>query len=543
MRKPKRNNRRQQKPTPKRTLTLMVEALEPRLVLSAAGFGLGGPRGQFDLHQRDHGDVDVYRSAFMDQNHNERSDRQLESSLRYSHPGDGRLGDPFSKYPVERGRHRGRLDDRPEPFQFFGKAEGESPSSTFNFVDDSPALATQAAATNPNMTLIVVSLTPTFLPMRGGDLFTSGQLTARPSQPPQTSPVRTDSQPSRSATTLPVVVFNSSSVPSRASSVTFSNEPASIRSEAAPSGSDKLSGQALSDSARNTVSGLTTLVSLTTNELAGWWNADGKSFETVIETTQRLDDSVRSTAASEREVISSRNSTPDRALRLSEDSLWASVSEGGFIDIDTDAADNSRERFDFAEDFTDLSLSKRLSKHLRQDEFWFDFANARFDLLFDATDMQSLADDHSSDDADEEAWLREDGGMILLTSSQFSAQFAAAIVDDATQSPTGETTSHESDIPMDAGIGVFQAIEVATTPVERRGDAHRTDGSSKPSEGEATAGTEVVAPPVEQAAKSSESDQPQPIRAAAMPLLFAISAFLQRGRENRKKITDRQLEV
>jgi hypothetical protein len=543
MRKFKRNNRRQQKQPPKRTLTLVVEALEPRLVLSAAGFGFDGPRGQFDLHQRDHGNGDVYRSAFTDQNHDERSQRQFDSSLRYSHPGDGRLGDPFSEYLVERGRHGGRLDDRPEPFQFFGKAEGESPSSAYSFVDDSPAPATHAAATIPTMTLIVVSLTPTAPAMRGGDLLTFGQLAGRPSQPPQTSPVRTDSQPDRAAATLPVVALISSPASSRAPSITFGYEPASIRSEAAPSGSDTLSDQTMSDSARSTVPGLTTLVSLTTNDLASSWNADGKSFETVFEATKRLDDSVRSTAANEREVAASRDSTPDQALRLSEDLLWAGVSDGGFIDIDTEAANNSRERFDFAEDSKDLSLSKRLSKQMRQDEFWFDFANTRFDLLFDATDMQTLADDHSSDGADEEAWLREDGGMIVLTSSQFNAQITEAVIDAATQSPASETTSREIDIPMDAGIGVFQAIEVATTPVEQRGDSHRTDGSSKPIEGEATAGTEVVAPPVEQAAKNSEGDQPEPIRAAAMPLLLAISAFLQRGRDNRKKITDRQLEV
>jgi hypothetical protein len=531
MRKPKRNNRRQQKPTPKRTLTLVAEALEPRLVLSAAGFGFDGPRGQFDLHQRDHGNGDVYQSAFTDQNRNERSHRQFESSLGYTHSPDGRLDSTFSGHSAERGRHGGRLDDRPNPFAFFEKAEGESPSSTYNFVDDTPAPATHAAATIPGITLIVVSLTPTAQPMRGGDLLTFGQLTARPSQPPQTSPVRTDTQPIRSAATLPVVALISSS--------------ASSHSEATPSGSDALSRQTPSDAARSTVPGISTFVSLTTNDLARWWNADGRSVETVMEGTKRLDDSVRPTATIERKVASSRDSTQDQTLRLSEDSLWAGVSEGGFIDIDSDAAESSRERFDFAEDSQDLSLSKRLSKQMRRDEFWFDFANTRFDLLLDSADVQDLAEQQTLDSAkaEEEAWLREDGGMIVLTSSQFSDQVAGAVMDDAAQSPTSESAEREIDIPMDAGIGVFQAIEVATTLVEQRGEVHATGGSVAPSEGEATAGNEVVAPPVEQAAKSSESDQPQPIRAAAMPLLLAISAFWQRSREQRKKVTDRQREV
>lgn len=291
--------------------------------------------------------------------------------------------------------------------------------------------------------------------------------------------------------------------------------------------------------------GISTFVLLTTNDLARWWNADGRSVETVMEGTKRLDDSVRPTATIERKVASSRDSTQDQTLRLSEDSLWAGVSEGGFIDIDSDAAERSRERFDFAEESEDLSLSKRLSKQMRRDEFWFDFANTRFDLLLDSADVQDLAEQQKLDSAkaEEEAWLREDGGMIVLTSSQFSDQVAGAVMDDAAQSPTSESAEREIDIPMDAGIGVFQAIEVATTLVEQRGEVHATGGSVAPSEGEATAGTEVVAPPVEQAAKNSEGDQPEPIRAAALPLLFAISAFLQRGRENRKKITDRQLEV
>ena len=307
----------------------------------------------------------------------------------------------------------------------------------------------------------------------------------------------------------------------------------------------------MKESASGLTPGLAVFVSLTTSNLPRSWNIDSTSFEAVFESASRIDDSIQPTGTSERAIVSSRDSTPERASRLSEDLLWAGVSEGGFIDVDTDAAGSLRERSEFAEDAEDFSLSKRLSKQMRRDEFWFDFANTRFDLLLDSTDLATLAEEQSPDSAAsdyEESWLRDDGGMIVLTSAQFTEQLTAAVMGDSNQSPTGAADSREIDIPMDAGIGVFQAIEVATTLVEQtvfehNSDAHSADGSTAAIEGEATAGNAVIAPPVEQAATNSESDQPGAIRAAAMPLLLAISAFLQRGRENREKVAERQRRV
>lgn len=492
----KRQRRRKQATS--RAIKLAVEALEPRLVLSAVGLGFDGARERLDFHQRDQGHRDVSRPAFAAQYHGVR---------------DGGPAKPFSRNFAEPPRHGGHFDGQPRGrLSDFGGAEGESTSSP-NEVDNSSPPA--------SVLFVAVTITTSAPPARGGELIRSAQPATTLLEPPRTSTPSLVNQQGSSATLLPATA----------------PLPASLNSRINPSLSDGQVGSVLpaGESAGIATSGVSSFVSFVIDDSANWRNVDG-SPEGTVDAIDRLPEPAQPAITSSWELIL------DRLVRFSDKSIETKVEEGGFIEIESHAADSPRERFDFAEGFEDGANSKQMRERSLRDAFWFDFGDARLDLLLDSRAVQDLAEEQAAD-ADshsaEEAWLLDDGGMIVLTGAQFIERAAEVASDDTSNSSTtSETPVGEIDIPMDAGIEMFQAIEVASAPIGQEDAIPAVDNSPAQNEGDATA--DDSAPPAEQAARSSDRDQPAPVRAASMSLLLALSAIFSRNRPDRKKVADRQ---
>ena len=542
--------RRQRKQRSKRSITLTLEPLEPRLVLSAAGFGFEGPRGQWDSHDRHHGNHEANRPAFAEHFHDKpgerielanRSKSNFAKPVHDGHPRGDRPNEPFGANSLEVGGHGARFNDRSElpPVNFAG--EGEATARTREFEERSSSESVNDRY-EPNLyETIIPSTTATFVSLTPASSFTHDNATLSLAQPtarltpPRTVSPDSPSPQSGSAATRPVTLPVSSSAPNQTLPNTTNIELPRLRFEPTASDSDTESVPPARKFDRVIEPAIGTFVSVTSSER--WWNGDGESVEADFKRSDPLTESAWPSAAIKQAVASLTASVDRGHDRLSEATLWADVREGGLIDIDAEATDSTRERFEFEEDAEEMTGSKRLSTRTPKDAFWFDFGDPRLDLICDSLAVEELAEEQALDDADDtegEAWLVDDGGMIVLTSSQFIDQAdEVAFLETGESSITAGRASAEIEIPLDAGIGVFQAIEVSAAPVEQQVPFQAADDMQVPMERKAAADADPAIPAAEQAAKHSDGGTSGTRRAASMSLLFAITALFSRGRERR----------
>jgi len=551
-----RKRRRIRKHALAQPVSLIVEALEPRLVLSAAGFGFDGLHERPEFHARERGEFDSHRSVLAD------SHRDIRVSEGYDYGGDRYETSPrpvfgFNQDQREKRLDGGQADVRPaddffagnrreprledranRPSTYLGRPEGESTNSPFEPVGNSFGSEPFQEVLSPSFTVVLITLPPSGSSSLRGDI---GRPSTTLASPPRSNFFVTSNQPISAAITLPVAGSITSSISSRVGASEFEGESPSIRFEVTP-----INNESASDVRASSQVGFSTFVSLSTNDLASYGNTDSESDAFGITVLDRLSGSNDWATNGEPARTLQSSQTNDRTARLSEESLWASVSEGGFIEIDATSDDDSHEQTALADESDEAWLSRRDSNRTSRDAFWFDFSDSRLDLLLDKTDLEALAEhqnEHNAPKADEQAWLLDEGGMIVLTKAQISDAAIDSNVEGMRQlAAVEEADSGEIDIPMDAGIGVFQAIDVATTLVEQQGDSPLAVDRSVASEAAATADAEEVSAPVEQAVRS-DAGQPEPVRSAAMPLLVAIATFFARGRQNRKKEEDGHFKV
>ena len=555
-------------------LALTVEALEPRLPLSAPGFGFGAAGEPLDSHVRDRDNRDTYRPALIEQTQDDHDSLRFELSDRHPDQRDANSSRVESHSPKP-GRDVHARGLRPhKPFSAdvfdpelrdsnFEQEAAESPNhvesglvestfptyefedlSSYESVHDISTLNLNAESSIPGTTVVFVSLAPTISPTHSNDSLSFGQPTTRLTQPPRIVFDNSGSSQSGLGATLPVSAPVSSLGSSRVSPTTPEIGSPIFRPDPASSDRDAVLVQSASEFTRITEPGIETFVALATNEFSRWWNSDGESFEDALESSTPLAVSLQPSAAIQHAVDSLVASAGDRGDWLSEELLWGGVTEGGFIEVHTEAADKLRGRFELLEDAKDTASTKQLSSQTLRDAFWFDFCDTRLELMFDSTAAEEMAEEQAlanAADSNEETWLQDDGGMIVLTSSQFIDQAVEGAVDDAPEtSSTCQSTAVEKEIPMDVGIDVFRAIEVAAVPIEQQGSGEASGSTSVPVEHEFGADADSL-PSSEQAVKKSKGRDTEPSRAAS--LLVAVSAFFSHGRKNRTRIVERLFNV
>lgn len=133
----------------------------------------------------------------------------------------------------------------------------------------------------------------------------------------------------------------------------------------------------------------------------------------------------------------------------------------------------------------------------------------------------------------------EEGGMIELVAASSSQGH------DSWRSPPSEQAQpalspEAGDIPMDVGVGLFQAFELATAPREPVDDSDAVSSDNDlPTESTASTATDEH-PPVEQSAavsKDGSADQSDQ-RAAAVPAVIVVTYLIDRWRRKKEPVAD-----
>jgi len=134
--------------------------------------------------------------------------------------------------------------------------------------------------------------------------------------------------------------------------------------------------------------------------------------------------------------------------------------------------------------------------------------------------------------AEESQWLSdsEEGGMIELAAAAYASAHPShtSPAADATRPRLSPSTGV---IQMDVGVGLFQAFELATAPVEQAAQAEATsaDGDSPdPQTNSAACAASDAEPAAEQSAGTDEPTDQSVQRAVAAPAVLA-AALLLRG--------------
>lgn len=502
---------REQRSTP--IVSLTVEALEPRVVLSASGFAFDQRHDRFELRGPDRGAFETFRPAQTDTQRDTRGDqrpaqlRDRHGSLFNSNRDERRSSDRRTPPPMRSSQPEGKFS----PSTFADETVHTHAPIGYNFV-----AMTYAEPTIPTLNIALVPPPP------------------RPTFTGLSSPTN-----NRVSATLPITstITNGSRTPT----TSLVDSPLIARLDTTPTNSESISGRVIEVSEATPASNSTAFVSFSTNNNPAIWNAESDFAFSDSVAFGQSQEPIRQAVTSDIDGGSAFRSTIDQATQFSEETLWTRTGEGGFIEISRDAEDDSRERIDIDGDNNEVASAKRLSNRTPRDAFWFDFGDRRLDLLLDPTELQQLAEEQIGDQDESEAeddWLVEEGGMIVLTNAQFVEDSVDVISQDVSKLATRDpATSAEIDIPMDAGIGMFQAIDVATTLTEQPGSE-----PTVASEGETTAHVGDLAPASERAARA-EATHSVPMRAASMPLLATIASLFAGSRKNREKVSSGRFEV
>ncbi|MCA9118545.1 MAG: LEPR-XLL domain-containing protein [Planctomycetaceae bacterium] len=533
----KKSPRRKRKHLSTRVTSLAVETLEPRVVLSASGLAVDQIQDRFEL-RADRSEFEMYRPArsnddieSFDKQRPARLGQRLQPplgfdfNLRMSGHDESEIRDRRDSFFKTNHDDRRTSSDRPTPpVDRSGQPEGESSLSTFAYAPVGTstqsgyelASTTYAEPTSASLSVVLV-----VVPLVRSSFAGSGnQLSGVDSA---TLPIAsTSTSVSRMPTTG---LVDSSEIP---------------RFDVTPPNRESISARTVDVSAAEAATNSTTFVSISNNDLAEWHIDGDLRFSNSVAFGQAQEQNWQATSA-KRSGDSAFKSVTERINELTEEALSTRTSEGGFIELSRNEESDSEQGLEIEDINERIAGAKDASNDTARDTFWFDFRDTRIDLLLDLAEFQELAESQIADpgtSGGEEAWLAEEGGMIVLTNAQF--------IEDAVEvtDPSGSNlaayvnaTSTEIDIPMDARIGMFQAVDVATTLSEQPGTEPVGGG-----EGEPTAQADDSAPPTEQAAHA-ETTPPISSQAASMPLLAAIATFFAGRRKSREKNANCRCEV
>jgi len=229
--------------------------------------------------------------------------------------------------------------------------------------------------------------------------------------------------------------------------------------------------------------------------------------------------------------------------------------EGGLINIDTanETSSLSSNRTTSDKDFT-VEASRDTDEWRSLDSIWSSLGRGS-ELAEDGTFADELNERNPEEDgqldeasqADEarrnSSWAAysEEGGMIELVaagSSQGHTSWHPARPEEVKPTPSTEA----GDIPMDAGVGMFQAFELATAPSQPFGESDTTSSDDDP-QTETTASTADESPPVEQSAAVAEGSADQSgQRAAAVPAVIVVTYLVDCWRRKTEPAADRSCE-
>ena len=542
----KQRHRHKRKKVRPESTKLTVEKLEPRVVLSASGFDFGHER--FEMHAeelRDHdGNRPVMSDLQRDGHRNERSEiavRHGELSSAQSKLKDPwRGGGPGDRRPervFESNHHDTAIAHWSRPIAGSAEPEGESAGSTFEFEESSFVDSTSVNLLFEPRLEPTSSVTVLFTPLAATTSSTFGNKLGSPSTtltlPPRRPTIGSADQSVSVTSTIPVTLTISSPDTSRPPSTLFLVEPSSDSFEAASLIHNSAAVPAANPSEGIQQENAATFVLLSNSTFERVWHVDDRATEDIgSRSLTPVLEAFRPTNDDGSYAPPTRT-TSDRVAQLSADWLWADISEGGFIEIESGTEANSIERFGLTPELNAASNSKRLPTRTPRDIYWFDVGDSRVDLLSDMECIDELAEEHPMGDdgnIDEQAWLLDEGGMILLTIAQFTNHAADPSIDAEDRVPITDHEAFESiEIRMDTAIELFQAIDVATGPAENSGESPVADGSS-PSEDEITVDNDETIPALKQAATKADGEGSGSVRPATIPWLVAIAATFSRFR-------------
>ncbi len=552
MNKRKQLNRKHNK---RSAIKLLVESLEPRHVLSAVGFGFNDGLDRFDVEDRERNSRGEFRSEQFGENRDSRGnerfnrrDDRFELANRFSHDRHPERGDDLDRHGHSHHDIDNHRSDRPdfedrfeEPSDDFGEGEGsygfydDFDADEFNSRNEPPSFFEPIAPLRP---VVLVTLAPTTSPSTNF-LAPLGQAATTAIQSPPGTIAQFFADSSNSAPTLPITVPTSPSTPNQTITPTLSADQSFTSFESTSDQTDNSLAPITDASPAVADSPSAYFVSLTTSADDQLLGLDGA-----------IDASLSSAFSSSITSIATEamNKTfMNQVISFSDESLWTSLSEGGFIELDNDASERANTAFDFSVDGEDKVTERNGNENAQHNAFWFDFDDSRFDLLMDTTQLDELAAEIDSaaeaNDSAGDAWLLDEGGMIVLTTQPGDAEVSQFTQEQGRIEPTTNQGSDEVNVQMHADIGIFQAIEVASSPIElleaALGDAEATDETS----GTVATDDNDLTPPAEQAAADTDRTSNEPTRAAALPWLAALAALLDFRRHKRKPVKNSEFQV
>ena len=231
--------------------------------------------------------------------------------------------------------------------------------------------------------------------------------------------------------------------------------------------------------------------------------------------------------------------------------------EGGLINIDTASETSTLSSGQTASDRnTTVEASRQTGEWRSLDSIWSSLGRGN-ELADDSTfadelDEQDTEGDGHLDESDEVRGVRrssrwaaysEEGGMIELVASAYptAGSSQAHTSWQPSRSEGKPTPSAEAgDIPMDAGVGLFQAFELATAPTQPVDESGSVSNDTEPPTETTASAAADEDPPVEQSAAVVEGSAEQSTqRAAAVPAVIIVTYLVDRWRRKSEPVADR----
>lgn len=184
---------------------------------------------------------------------------------------------------------------------------------------------------------------------------------------------------------------------------------------------------------------------------------------------------------------------------------------------------------EFSVDSGNGKRAKPDSKRTPKGRFWFDIEDVEIDSVLDSIDVPGLADEERTGSPSrklDEGRSLDEGGMIVLETSQFCAQEVGN--PPAPLASASQRQPNMSNIPVDASLGVFRAVEVATTWRETHSDAEA------PVEDDAAGNTSETQSSAEKPVADSKAPDAESTQAASAPLWLGATLFFSQRRRKQK---------
>ena len=547
---------------------LIVESLEPRLVLSAAGFAWGDLDDGSDFELRERHDRESLRAAFIgerfdDDFHRDRYNRRGNFGphrlLRDRGSHDGGWRDRYDDAHYDDAHYdEDRFEDRSFDESLFGASFFED--SFFHDRDDRfeggsdgfdedlfesplPIVFTRPASTAtetsrvlpplgsglgaslldeptlPRPVIAVLIIRPTVL--TSFEIATASTLDSLATS--STIPIRRTSAPghgqSEDAGTTraerPPVFLTAAATPSSLAMATPGNVAFASVDDSSPRSANEIKPD-------HTL----TFVSLSA----------AQTFEFQTPGDVRDGASTGEVVLASRGQVTQVNTVPEPQVQEDGSLISWSEGEGGLVEIDLEVRDDPKTRRAATSETDPPVTTEQTSTRDPRDAVWLDFAECEFNLKSADDAADEVAELPSSNDqtTEDDTIALDEGGMIVLRAP--AEEFAAAEEPE----PAATSICEVVEIQIEPGIGVFQVVEVATLSKDAAEDgpdavaATSKDGPAAESPG----------PSSERSAEVSEPSEPLSLRpeAATLSIFLAIAGlFTHRLRD--KEEDDRESDM